>query len=94
MIIVECQAFLSLEMCLNSSRTLEENAYSYLTSMTDCHLSAGGQCVSEPFQLHDSIISSSVLLTFIILGEGGRKEQYGVMKAWLLGCISGAAVAY
>jgi len=42
--------------------------------MTDCHLSVGGQCVSEPFQLHDSIISNGVLLTLIMMWEEERNS--------------------
>lgn len=85
--IVECQTFLLLE-----SAWIHPGYWkgSYLTSITNCPLSPSGQCASKPFQLHDSILSSGVLLTLIILWE----EQYCLPEVWLLGCINSAAVAY
>lgn len=40
-------------------------------------MSAGGQCASEMFQLHGSIISSGVLLTLIMEWEEGTVLPHG-----------------
>lgn len=63
-------------------------------------MSAGGQCVSELFQLHDSIVSHGVLLTLVILWEEGREGGPVLTQEslafrlhwWLLTDVSDTAV--